>query len=51
MVRWLAKHRYGPIGIDVGSRSVKLVQFDADHSRVLEAARWDPRARRQHRPG
>ncbi|HUT95191.1 MAG TPA: pilus assembly protein PilM [Thermoguttaceae bacterium] len=41
MVRWLAKRRYGPIGVDVGSRSVKLVQFDADHSRVLEAARWD----------
>jgi len=41
MVRWLGKRRYGPIGVDVGSRSVKLVQFDADHSRVVEAARWD----------
>jgi len=41
MVGWLGKRRYGPIGVDVGSRSVKLVQFDADHSRVVEAARWD----------
>jgi type IV pilus assembly protein PilM len=31
----------GPIGVDVGSRSVKLLQFDADRKRVVEAARWD----------
>jgi type IV pilus assembly protein PilM len=41
MVGWLGKRRYGPIGVDVGSRSVKLLQFDAAHSRVLESARWD----------
>ena len=40
MVGWLAKRRYGPIGVDVGSRSVKLVQFNADRSRVVESARW-----------
>lgn len=36
-----AKHRYGPIGVDLGRRSVKLLQFNADFSRVVEAARWD----------
>ena len=41
MVRWFGKRRCGPIGVDVGSRSVKLLQFDADCSRVTEAARWD----------
>jgi len=41
MVGWFAKRRYGPIGVDVGSRSVKLLQFNADRSRVLESARWD----------
>ena len=41
MVGWLAKRRFGPIGVDVGSRSVKLLQFDAEQRRVLEAARWD----------
>ncbi len=41
MVTWLGKRRYGPIGVDIGSRSVKLLQFNADRSRVLESARWD----------
>jgi len=41
MPAWLARHRYGPIGVDVGSRSVKLLQFDADRTRVIDAARWD----------
>jgi len=41
MVRWPAKRRYSPIGIDIGSRSVKLVQLTADFSRLVEAARWD----------
>ncbi|HLA84916.1 MAG TPA: pilus assembly protein PilM [Thermoguttaceae bacterium] len=31
----------GPIGVDVGSRSVKLVQLSADRSRIHEAACWD----------
>ncbi len=43
---WLNKYRSGPIGIDVGSRCVKLMQFDCEGSRVREAARWDlPAAR------
>jgi type IV pilus assembly protein PilM len=41
MVGFLGKPRCGPIGIDVGSRSVKLLQLTADHCRVWEAARWD----------
>lgn len=41
MVGWLAKRRTSPIGVDVGSQSVKLLQFDAERSRVVESARWD----------
>jgi type IV pilus assembly protein PilM len=39
MVSWLPKRRYSPIGIDVGGRSVKLVQLSGDRSRLIEAAR------------
>ena len=45
MVARFLKRRWGPIGVDVGSRTVKLLQFDANHSRVWEAARWDLPAR------
>lgn len=31
----------GPIGVDLGSRCVRLVQFDRAHGRVLAAARVD----------
>ena len=41
MVGWFAKRRYGPIGVDVGSRSVKLLQLNAERNRVLESVRWD----------
>lgn len=41
MVDWFSRQRCGPIGIDIGSRSVKLLQFDASRTRVQEAARWD----------
>jgi len=41
MVLWPAKRRFSPIGIDIGSRSVKLVQLTADYSRLVEATRWD----------
>jgi type IV pilus assembly protein PilM len=37
---WTRK-RTGPIGVDIGSRSVKLLQFDADQTRLCEAVRWD----------
>src|SRR5688572_25043854 len=41
MVGWISKKRQGPIGIDIGSRSVKLLQFTADQTRVIEASRWE----------
>ena len=41
MAGWIAQHRYGPIGVDIGSRSVKLLQFDAERSQLRDAARWD----------
>jgi type IV pilus assembly protein PilM len=36
----LAK-RFTPIGVDIGSRSVKLAQLSADGARLVELARWD----------
>lgn len=39
MIRWLPRRRYTPIGIDVGSRSIKLVQFTADRTRVVDVSR------------
>lgn len=41
MVGWLTRRHYSPIGVDIGSRSVKLLQLDAERRRVTEAARWD----------
>lgn len=41
MVSWLSTKRYGPIGVDLGSRSVKLLQFNADYSEVIDSVRWD----------
>lgn len=41
MVSWLTRNRFSPIGVDVGSRSVKLVQFNADYTRLMDAAVWD----------
>jgi type IV pilus assembly protein PilM len=39
MIRMLTKRGYGPIGVDIGSRSVKLLQFNSDRKRVVDAAR------------
>ncbi len=33
--------RHGPIGLDLGSRSVKLVQFNAERTKLVAAARKD----------
>jgi type IV pilus assembly protein PilM len=41
MVGWLSQRLCGPIGVDIGTRSIKLLQLSADHARVIEAARWD----------
>jgi type IV pilus assembly protein PilM len=37
----LTTSRSGPIGIDIGSRSVKLLQLNAERTRVVDAARRD----------
>ncbi len=39
MLTWLSHRRYSPIGIDVGARSIKLVQFTGDRSQLIDAAR------------
>jgi type IV pilus assembly protein PilM len=41
MASWLNPRRHGPIGVDLGTRSVKLMQFSADGSRLLASGRWD----------
>jgi len=41
MVGWPLRRRCGPIGIDVGSTSVKLLQLSADRRTVVEAACWE----------
>lgn len=41
MIARLKKNRFGPIGIDIGSRSVKLAQFSADGKRLIEATRQE----------
>ena len=33
--------RVSPIGLDVGSRSLKLVQLCQDHRAVIDSSRWD----------
>jgi type IV pilus assembly protein PilM len=41
MPQWLGTRRHGPLGVDLGTHSVKLMQFSADGSRLLAAERWD----------
>lgn len=41
MLRVLSNRRTGPIGIDIGSRSVKLLQLNSDRTRVVDAARQE----------
>lgn len=41
MISMLKPKRFSPIGIDLGSRSIKLVQFNADCSQLVDAVRWD----------
>ena len=38
MISKLLKPRCSPIGVDIGSRSVKLVQLSADHQNLIDAA-------------
>jgi type IV pilus assembly protein PilM len=39
MIQWIGPGRNTPIGIDVGTRSLKMVQFAADQSCLVDAAR------------
>ncbi len=41
MISWLPQRRNTPIGVDLGTRSVKLVQFSADYKQLIDASRWD----------
>jgi type IV pilus assembly protein PilM len=41
MVNWIGKTGHGPIGIELGNRSVQLVQFTIDQRKLIDAVRWD----------
>jgi type IV pilus assembly protein PilM len=41
MVGWSRNRRCGPIGVDIGSRSIKLVQLNGDRTEIRDAVRWD----------
>lgn len=41
MISWPGKQRCGPVGIDLGARSIKLVQFSADRKQLIDACRWE----------
>ncbi len=41
MARWFSRPHPSPIGVDVGSRCVKLLQFSGDFSSVRDVVRWD----------
>ena len=41
MVSWNSFKRPGPIGIDLGTRSVKMVQLTGDGTKIVESVRWD----------
>ena len=41
MISQLFKRKFGPIGIDVGTRTVKLVQFSADQNTLIDAVRCE----------
>lgn len=41
MVSWNSFKRPGPIGIDLGTRSIKMVQLSGDGTKIVESVRWD----------
>lgn len=41
MISLLTRRKTGPIGVDIGARSIKLVQFSGDRTRLIDACRWD----------
>lgn len=41
MLGWLGKSRCGPLGVDIGAQSLKVVQLDGDRREIVDAARCD----------
>jgi type IV pilus assembly protein PilM len=41
MIGRLKARRAGPIGLDIGTHCVKLIQFNGERNRVIDAVRWD----------
>ena len=41
MISFLRFHRVGPIGVDIGSSAVKLLQLSADRRQVVESLCWE----------
>jgi len=41
MVGWSKRQGIGPIGVDIGSRSIKLIQLTADRTQIRDAVCWD----------
>ncbi len=41
MIGWLTNQRWGPIGVDIGARSIKLVQCSQDGQHVLALAQGE----------
>lgn len=41
MVGWRVRQSASPIGVDLGSRSIKMVQLTADRTQIREAVCWD----------
>jgi len=41
MIASLTRKRHSPIGVDIGGRSVKLVQLSADHASLVDAVRCE----------
>ena len=41
MSGWFGPRGYGPIGLDLGTRSLKMLQFSASGDRLIDAAKWD----------
>ena len=41
MIALLTRKHHSPIGVDIGGRSVKLVQLSADHSSLVDAVRCE----------
>lgn len=41
MPSWFGSDRSRPIGIDLGHRSIKMVQLDASRNQIIEAVKWE----------